>query len=162
MLPVALAALLAVAVAAVGGRFDWATLPLLAAAAALFVASKTRIGADPSTRALDACVLWCLAVLLLQLVPLPPSVLSAISPHAASLQDAIALQPLHWRPASIHPAVTRGAFASALAAAFVFWAAQAILASTPASRLFARLLAGFGLIAAMVAVAQHVSAPTLL
>ena len=111
--------------ASIGGRYAWPVLPGLIAAAGLFLLSGARVGADPGTRSLDAVVIAALAFIGLQLAPLPPAIVAALSPETPNLQDAYALAPLGtWRPLSIHPSATRAGFAVALAAALVFWAAR--------------------------------------
>ena len=156
-------AVLGGALAAVGGRLDWSNLPILIAAAALFLASGARVASNPSTRLLDLCVLGALGLLALQLVPLPAGLVGALSPNAPTLQDIIALEPAGgWRSLSIHPAATRGALATALAAALLFWSTVVITASTSPARLVVGGLAWLGIATALVAVAQHITAPTLI
>ena len=145
--------------ASIGGRYTWPVLPGLIAAAALFLLSGARVGADAATRSLDAVVIAALAFIGLQLVPLPPAIVGAVSPEMPNLQDTYALAPFGtWRPLSIHPAATRVGFAIALAAALVFWAAREAF-SRGGSRAAARLLAWVGCACALVSLAQRATAP---
>lgn len=145
--------------ASIGGRYTWLTLPCLMSAAGLFLLSGARVGADPPTRAIDLALIAALAVIALQMVPLPPTMLHIISPATANLQDAYALEPFEaWRPVSIHPAATRSAFALALAAAFVFWASREAF-SHGGTRAAIRLLAGVGFVCALASLAQRATAP---
>ncbi len=145
--------------ASIGGRYTWPTLPALIGAAGLFLLSGARVGADAATRSIDFVLIAALVLIGLQMVPLPPEILRAVSPATANLQDAYALEPLGtWRPISIHPAATRTAFGLALAAAFVFWASRKAF-SHGGSRAAARLLAWIGFACALVSLAQRATAP---
>jgi O-antigen ligase len=146
--------------AAVGGRYEWSTLPCVIAAAALFLASGARVAADSSTRPLDIALIAALAVIALQLLPLPPGVLAAVSPAARNLQDAYALEPAAgWRPITIHSSVTRTSLALALAAAFVFWASREAF-THGGTQAAIRLLAWVGFACSLVSLAQRATAPT--
>ena len=46
------------------------------------------------------------ALVLVQLVPLPPSVLRAVSPGSYALYEGMSLVPIGWRPISVNPADT--------------------------------------------------------
>ena len=145
--------------ASIGGRYAWPVLPGLLAAAALFLLSGARVGADPGTRSLDAVVIAALAFIGLQLAPLPAAIVAAVSPETPNLQDTYALAPFGtWRPLSIHPSATRAGFVVALAAALVFWAAREAF-SRGGSRAAARLLAWVGFACALVSLAQRATAP---
>lgn len=159
MIPLALVFLAGAMLAAVGGRYDWSTLPCLAASAALFLVSGARVAADPSTRSIDISIVAALGVIALQLLPLPVGLLQLLSPATAPLQDQYALQPLGtWRPISIHPSATRGALAVAAAAALVFWAAREAFARG-GSRAAIRFLGWIGFACALVSLAQRATAP---
>jgi O-antigen ligase len=129
------------------------------AAAALFLASGTRVASDPSTRPIDFALIAALAIIALQLLPMPAGVLAALSPATRTLQDAYALEPAAgWRPISIHPSSTRSSLALALAAAFVFWASREAF-TRGGSRAAIRLLAWVGLACSLVSLAQRATAP---
>jgi O-antigen ligase len=145
--------------AAVGGRYDWSVLPCVVAAAALFLASGARVASDPSTRPIDLVLVAALTIIALQMLPLPPTLLDAVSPAARKLQDAYALEPpAGWRAISIHPATTRVSLALAIAAALVFWAAREAFAHG-GSRAAVRLLAWVGFACSLVSLAQRATAP---
>src|SRR5258705_36407 len=145
--------------ATIGGRYAWPALPGLIAAAALFLVSGARVGADAATRSIDFTVIASLDFRGGQLAPLPPAVVHAFPPGTPSLQDAYALEPLGtWRRLSIHPAATRAGLVLALAAALVFWAAREAF-SRGGSRAAARLLAWIGCACALVSLAQRATAP---
>ena len=159
MLPVALTLLAAFMLASIGGRYTWPTLPAVIGSAGLFLLSGVRVGAEAATRWLDFVLVAALAVVALQMMPLPPAILRALSPATASLQDAYALQPLGtWRPISVHADATRAGFALALAAAFVFWGAREAF-SHGGTRTATRLLAWIGFACALVSLAQRATAP---
>jgi len=156
---VALVLLAAFMLASIGGRYAWPVLPACIAAAGLFLLSGARVAADRSIRALDLVVVAALALIGLQLAPLPPAILQAVSPASPRLQDAYVLAPLGlWRPVSIHPAATRAGFTLALTAALVFWTSREVF-SHGGSRTAARLLACIGFACALVSLAQRATAP---
>ena len=148
--------------ATIGGRYSWPNLPALVTAAALFLLSGARVAADRDTRALDFVLIAGLALIGLQLVPLPEVVLRTLSPATPDLQDAYALTPFGaWRPLSIHPAATRTGFGLALTGALVFWASREAF-EHGGTRAAARVLALIGFACALVALAQHATAPRTL
>ena len=145
--------------AAVGGRYEWSVLPCLIASAALFLASRARVASDPSTRAIDLVLVAALIVIALQLLPLPPALLAALSPATRTLQDAYALVPLAgWRSVSIHVSSTRTSLELAAAAALVFWASRDAFVRG-GSRAAIRLLAWVGFVCSLVSLAQRATAP---
>jgi len=145
--------------AAVGGRYEWSVLPCVLAAAGLFLASGARVASDSSTRPIDLVLIAALAIIALQMLPLPPALLDAVSPATRKLQDAYALEPpAGWRSISIHPATTRISLALAVAAALVFWAAREAFARG-GSRAAIRLLAWVGFACSLVSLAQRATAP---
>jgi O-antigen ligase len=160
MLPAALVLLAGFALACIGERYVWPILPSLVGAAGLFLVSGTRIGADPETRSLDVVMIAVLAVIGVQMLPLPPALVRGLSPSTPGLQDVYAFQPYAaWRPLSIHPAATRVSFALALAAALTFWTARETF-SRGGTRRATRLLAWMGLACAAISLAQRATAPT--
>ena len=143
---------------AVAGTYSWATVPLAAASALLFIVSGARVAG--SGRAIDLAIIAAIAVFAVQLVPLPAPVVRAVSPAAVRLQDLVALQPFNaWRPLSIHAAATRESVLLAITAALIFWSARAIL-SRGGARLLCSFVAAIGFVVAVVALAQHATAPT--
>jgi O-antigen ligase len=145
--------------ACIGERYTWPILPPLLGAAALFLASGARVGADPLTRPVDVLLIAALAVIGIQMVPLPSAFVRVISPATPALQDAYALQAFaSWTPLSIHPAATRVSFGIALAAALTFWTSREAF-SRGGTRRAARLLAWIGLGCAAISLAQRATAP---
>jgi O-antigen ligase len=150
------------ALAALGGAYSSATLPLLAASVAAFLVSRARIAATAGTRTLDLALAAFLAIVLLQMVPLPQAVAAALSPGASTIQDRLALQPAAAvRPLSIDARLTREGLATAASAVLLFWAARETFARAGV-RLFARAVAWSGFAVALVALVQRATAPTLL
>ena len=151
--------LAAFTLACIGERYTWPILPAVIGAAALFLASGARVGADPLTRSIDVVLIAAVAVIGLQMVPLPSAFVRALSPATPALQNAYALEPFAgWSPLSIHPAATRVSFGLALAAALTFWTAREAF-SRGGTRRAARLLAWIGLGCAAISVAQRATAP---
>jgi O-antigen ligase len=146
--------------ASVNGRYTWPYVPALVAAAALFVMSGARVGADRTTRALDLIIIAALAYVGLQMLPIPVAIIRVISPATPDLQNAYSLVPLGAsRPLSIHPAATREAWGLAGTAALVFWASRQAFAHG-GSRAAGRVLAVVGFGCAIVSLAQRATAPS--
>jgi O-antigen ligase len=151
--------LAAFALASIGERYTWPIVPALIGAAGLFLLSGARVGADPLTRSIDVALIAAVAVIGIQMVPLPAAIVRAVSPATPGLQDAYALEPFAiWGPLSIHPAATRVSFGLALAAALTFWTSREVF-SRGGTRRAARLLAWIGSGCAVVSLAQRATAP---
>jgi O-antigen ligase len=132
---------------------------VLIGASLVFLLSGARVGADPLTRPIDFILIAALAVIGIQMIPLPQAIVRALSPAAPTLQDVYALQPLaDWRPISIHPAATRTGFGLALAAALMFWTSREVF-SRGGSRAATRVLAWVGFLCALISLAQRATAP---
>jgi len=151
--------LAAFTLACIGERYTWPIVPALIGTAGLFFLSGARVGADPKTRSIDVVLVAALAIIGLQMIPLPSVIVRGVSPATAALQDVYALQPFaNWRPLSIHPASTRVSFGLALAAALMFWTSREAF-SRGGTRRAARLLGWIGLGCAVVSLAQRATAP---
>lgn len=149
------------ALAALGGAYPRAAVPLLVASAAAFAVSRARIAAPPERRALDACLAGVAAAVLVQVVPLPSPTVAAISPHAAALQQLVLYPPDSVRTLSIDARLTRLGLATLASALLVFWAAREVFAHGGV-RVAARAVAWAGFAAALVGLAQRATAPGLL
>ncbi|MGE3400985.1 MAG: O-antigen ligase family protein [Vicinamibacterales bacterium] len=153
---------LAAVLAAAAGVYAWAQLPIALLAAILFFLTGAAPLRDRSHRAVDAWLLAALAVVALQLVPLPATVIAGISPAAIPLQDAISLAPLgEWRPLTIRPAATRQALLAAIAGALTFWAARHALRDG-GSRSLVGVVGVTGIALALLTHAQRATAPETL
>lgn len=148
------------ALAALGGAYPSSTLPLLVASAAAFVATGARVGA-PGSRRLDAALAGVVAIVLLQLVPLPSGLATALSPHAEPLQQMALHPPGTLRPISIDARLTRAALATLASALLVFWAAREAFGAGGV-RAAARAIAWAGFAAALVGLVQRATSPSLL
>ena len=151
---------------AFGAVYPWAYWSLAAAAvasAACSIAVTRSAAAAPSSAAggttLSGSLVWALvavgAAIAVQLVPLPASLLNALSPRAAGvlseLDPAFAAGNAH--ALSIWPASTRVALV--LYAALVIWLAGLVrLLSSAGSRRFVEALTGLGVIVALVGIVQ--------
>jgi O-antigen ligase len=135
---------------------------LFGAAAIVFLASGARVAVSRDARTLDAALVALVAVILLQLVPLPSTVVDRLSPHAQALQQMLSLAPsTSLRSLTIDVWLTRNALAACAAAILVFFAARETF-SEGGVRLAARAIAYSGLAAAVVGLIQRATAPTLL
>lgn len=149
---------------AFAGVYEWTIVPLLAGSIALAAHVRPRVARAPY-RVLDAAVLAWLLLAALQLVPLPPSIRSALSPAAIALDQqtrldaAVAAAALH--PVSVDPVSGAWALAVATSVALVFWCTRDLVARH-SPRHLVRPIAVAGLLAAAIAILQHATAPNLL
>jgi O-antigen ligase len=157
--PVAVVLTASALLASVGGRYSWPLLPALFVATALFLLSGARVAAYSDTRALDVVIVTALALIGVQMVPLPPALLHLISPATFGLQHAFAVSSAPaWRPISIDPSATRRGLLVAVLAAMMFWTSREAFAKG-GSRVATRLLAVVGFGCGFVSLAQHATAP---
>ncbi|MDQ3068781.1 MAG: O-antigen ligase family protein [Acidobacteriota bacterium] len=132
---------------AFGAVYPWAALPLLVLALAAAGLARAR----PSLTTLaDAGAIAALAVIALQLLPLPPSILDALSPAARAFRSdmVLAAPGTGWRPLSLDPARTRVSF-MLFAAAFALMLAVRENASS-SNRSLARWITWMALAAAVI------------
>ena len=125
--------------------YPWAAPPLLFLSLIALVLAR----AWPSPRRLaDAAGMAALAIVALQLLPLPAAVHAVIAPDAAAFRDAMLLgaPAAAWRPLSLDPSLTRVAFALALSAFALFLVARDVAAAH--GRAMARWIAWIGIAAA--------------
>lgn len=115
--------------------------------------------AAPGHRVLDGSLIACLAVVALQLVPLPESLVAALSPNVIPVQNRLELPgAAEARTLSIAPALTRTGLSALAAALLVFWTARDIL-SRGGVRTVARTIAVAGFALALVGIAHRATAP---
>lgn len=161
-----LVALAGWALFAFGGAYTWTTIPLLSGIAWLAVRERPRF-ARPPFLVVDAAVVASLVVLALQLIPLAPRLRMRLSPAAAAFDRTVRLDvpadPLAGppRPLSLDPETTAWALALTIGIAVFYWSVRALFARG-GIRLAARSIAWMGLLAAVLAILQHATAPTLL
>ncbi len=112
-----------------------------------------------------ALLLWLLAVAA-QLVPLPPGVRAALSPHARSVETALRIQASDAVSPSTHP-LTISPVATALSLAYltlvvgVFWLTREVL-ERGSVRPVVRRVAWMGFIVSVIAVIQLGTSPLLM
>jgi O-antigen ligase len=151
---------------AFGGTYQWTTVPLLAGIVCMVAIEQPRI-ARPPFRIFDAAVIVCLAVVALQLIPLPFALRRIVSPAAVAFDRAMRLdlpsEPLSGPagPVSLDPASTAWALSTGIGVALLFWSARSVFARGGV-RLVTRGTAWMGLVVAGFAIVQHATAPTLL
>ena len=104
---------------AFGAVYQWAAPPLLV----LSLSALTLARAWPRPRRLtDAAALAALAIVALQLVPVPPALQDLVSPAARAFRAEILLraEPAAWAPLSLDPAHTRVSLMLAASALALF------------------------------------------
>jgi O-antigen ligase len=157
---------LAGALACFGGWYPWATAPIFFATLLVALANRRyTFHFSRSFRAVDRALVAVLAALGVQLVPLPPSLMQVLSPHAARVRgtlrlDAVALIDT-WTSLSVDPRATFQALLVYSSAVLIFWSARAAFA-TGGLRLFCRVLAFIGVVFSIEALVQRAVTPTLI
>ena len=128
----------------------------MAAAALLAVVRTSEAGhVAPRRGCSTACCSPRVAAAAIQLVPLPPALLAAISPHADAIRSALYLAPpdgAAWQPLSVAPVLHRVCVGLVMSVLVVFWAARRACA-LGLSRRIVHHVALAGLVAALVAIA---------
>ena len=150
-----------------GGR-PWTLGPLLALAAlAVLVAPTRTLTFRPSWRVLDAALIAMPLAIVVQLLPLPATLVNALSPGAARVRSALQFTPLTPAPTdlvtlSVDPASTAGALGVVTLGIVSFWIARALFGAGGQTRAFCRALAAIGAVAAVLALVQKAVSPKLL
>lgn len=151
---------------AVGGVYVWAGVPVIAAAGVLAAGFRPRIASSADTHLLDWALIASAVSVGLQLVPLPPLVLAAVSPQAETIRSAFLLSPMNggngaWHPLSLTPGWTAYALGLLVSAMLVFWTARQVCAQG-GSRPLVVAVAIIGLVAAVLAIVQQAKNPRLI
>jgi O-antigen ligase len=151
---------------AFAGAYQWTTVPFFFGVAVLCALERPAIGRGPAGP-LDWLLIACLAVVALQLVPIPPSIRGWISPGAAPFERAISLNPdlitldRTRRPVSLDAASTAWALALGTSAIALFWCARSVF-NRGGVRATTRAIAWVGLALTAFVATQQATAPKLL
>lgn len=155
--------LIAVSYALFAGGPQWTLFPISILVAVAILVAPRRVFAFPAhDRSLDAWLVAIVAVLLLQLLPLPPALVSLLSPHAADARAAVQLPvtgTAPWRPLSINPARTLDGLPIVVLSILSFWLARGVFSSGASTRTFCRFLALIGAVAAVSAIVFRTASP---
>ncbi|HEY7450874.1 MAG TPA: O-antigen ligase family protein [Vicinamibacterales bacterium] len=157
-------ALIAWSIFAVGGVYVWAGAPLLAGGLLIAVGARPRVARSTETRPLDVALLTGLLAVAIQLVPLPTSLRTWVSPHGDSVRTSLLLSAdavSSLQPLSLAPGSTAYALALVATAMFVFWTARQV-SGDGATRFLVRTIAFVGLVAALAAIVQRAINPKLI
>jgi len=147
-----------------GGR-TWTLAPLLILAGAAALAAPRRTFAFPkSDRALDLALVALLVAIGIQLLPLPASLVTRLSPHAEPVRSAIQFStlgapPPQWTTISVNPAATLIALGTVVLGIVTFWTARGMFGAGGSTRSVCRALALLGAAAAVMALIQRAIAP---
>lgn len=128
-----------------GAVYPWVSRPAAAITLLLFVIARPRLFRD-RTFAVDISIIAILAFCWLQLPPLPPNIVNALSPASDAFHRAVDLvpfNPLAWRPLSLAPGATLESLLVLTAAAMFYWVTRDSL-GTSGSRFLARSIAFTG------------------
>ena len=151
---------------AAGGVYQWVWLPWAIILVVLAAAVRPRIAARGPARLLDLSLIVTGAVLLLQLVPVPASLLIQAAPDAIVLRGRLGLIPLGasetlYLPISIVPRHTVHALVVFAGAAAAYWLTRHVCERGRAGRLI-RSIAVIGIFASVAAIIQRVESKELL
>jgi hypothetical protein len=149
-----------------GGWYASAIAPIFAASLLIAVLYRREIlHVSREFRPLDCALIAVAFAVGLQLVPLPPSIVGLISPHAARVRGTLRLDAgvleNQWIPLSVDPRATLDALAVLVSAVLTFWAARGIF-SSGGLRTFCRVLALVGFLISLEALIQRALFPTLI
>jgi O-antigen ligase len=160
----ALVALVAWSVLAFGGVYLSTAIPIVVGAFLLAVGARPAI-ASADERLLDWWLIALLAAGLFQVLPLPASVVRALSPNASAFHEAYRLDSVtgrgFWDAISIDRAASWYALALMASAVLVFWVARDVLRHR-GLRLMVRSIAWLGLGIAIFAVVQRATSKGLI
>ena len=149
------------------GVTPWALGALLVIAALAAVSSPaSTFTFHHKTRPLDIALVALVAAVGLQMVPMPAGVIDALSPNAAGIREAVRFAPLGTpAPAlatiSVNPGATLISFGTVVLGVLSFWIARSVFNAGGSTRLFCKVLAFLGALAAAMAVIQKAIAPRL-
>jgi len=119
------------------------------------------------TRVVDAALCASLAIVALQIVPLPGPTRLQLSPALSNVDRALRLDAASptaaggRAPLSVDPDATVESLALAVGLVLLFWSARATFEAGGVRRI-SRVIAGCGLVASGVAIVQHATTPLLL
>ncbi len=157
---------LAWALFAFGGYYDWAVIPLIIGTAIVAVLSGVRLAAsEPDARLLDRALVAVVACTALQLLPLPYALLSRLDPAAVAFLSVYRLDfPMQLasggplpHPISIAPARTALRLGLVASAILLFWVVRRI-AEDGGERRIVRSIAWMGLVVSLVMIVQRAAA----
>jgi O-antigen ligase len=115
------------------------------------------VARDPRDRPIDLALMASTAAIVVQMVPLPVSVLRVVDPNALRLRAALLVAPpdtLTLGPITIAPGDTAAALAIVAGALMLFWVCRYVCEEGGAGRII-RVIAISGLLAAMTAIIQR-------
>lgn len=147
------------------GVAPWSVAVLIAIAAAAALASpRSTFTFHPKTRSLDLALTLLVAAIGLQLLPLPLPVVTALSPHAQTITEAIRFAPLgaappQWGTLSVNPRATALSLGTVVLGVLSYWTARSVFNAGGGTRSFCKALAFLGLLAAAMAIVQKAIAP---
>jgi O-antigen ligase len=152
-------AIAAWALFALAGAHTWALVPIVVAAVALAIVVRPSI---ESVSAMDAALIACLAIVALQLLPLPGAARAWLSPHRSEVAGALFFTTNPGGPLTLHPAATAGALAAGVALLLMFVSARALFERQQGLRHVCRGVAWVGFLLAAGAFLQRALTPSLI
>jgi O-antigen ligase len=152
-------AIAAWAVFALAGAYTWTLLPIVVAAVVL--AFVVRPAPAESFGPIEAALIVGLAIIALQLLPLPGVVRGLLSPHRSEVAGALLLTTDARGPLTLNASATGWALAAGAAMLLVFLSARALFERQQGLRHVCRGIAWVGFILAAGAFLQRALTPSL-
>jgi O-antigen ligase len=144
-----------------GGVYPWVWVPAAGGALALAILVRPQILSDENGRGIDVVLILSAIAIVLQLLPLPSSLIHWIDPQAIPLRAALLLPVTPLLPISILPRDTLAAFGIFAGATVLFWTCRQIGEQGGTGRIV-RSIAVIGIVASVAAIVQRVENRELL
>jgi O-antigen ligase len=152
-------AIAAWALFALAGAHPWTVVPIVVGAVALAVVVHP--APARSLAAIDAALIGCLAIVALQLLPLPGGARAWLSPHRSEVASALFLATNDHGPLTLNASATGWALAAGAALLLVFRSARALFERQQGLRHVCRGIAWVGILLAAGAFLQRALTPSL-
>jgi O-antigen ligase len=163
--PALLIALIATSYLLLAGAPMWTQGPIwFVAASAALVAPRRTFSFPAFTRELDLVLCVVLAGMLIQTVPLPVGIVTAISPDATAVRAATRLsaRQADWIPLSIDEKATLQAASTFALGLVAFWIARGVFSTPGTTRQSCRWIGWMAAAFALVAIVQRTTQPGML
>lgn len=146
------------------GGPGWTLISLLIlAGVTVLVAPRRTLSFPQNNRALDVALVAVIAVLVIQITPLPSAIVRLLSPHAEDLRATIQFRAFStsWARLSVNPGATTVSLGIVVLAIVTFWISRGVFSFGGSTRQFCRALAIIGAAAAISALIFRVATPRL-
>lgn len=148
------------------GARPWTLGPLLIiAAAGVLAAPRKTLTLHAHTRALDRALIILLFGMIVQVLPLPAAVVSAVSPHADDVKAVIRFSTMtespSWTTLSVNPRATLVSLGTLILGILSYWIARTVFGAGGSTRFCCRALTFLATLAAVMAAIQKAVSPRM-